>query len=80
MLDRFVCQLSQGAAVDEIDNIVNKAIQYTEEILTLAPCQYAIARDGLERMRDTLKTGAEEHEALRRLEKYLDELIRRVPN
>ena len=66
--------------MDKIDEIVDKAIQYTEDILARAPRHYSVAREGLERMRDNLKIGAEDHEALRKLENYLDELSRRFPN
>jgi hypothetical protein len=66
--------------VDKIEEIVDKAIQYTEDILERAPRHYRVAREGLERMRDNLKIGAEDHEALRKLEDYLDELNRRFPN
>jgi hypothetical protein len=66
--------------VDDIDKIVDKAIQYTEDILGRAPRHYPVAREGLERMRDNLKIGAGDHEALRRLEDYLNELGRRFAN
>ena len=66
--------------MDDIDKIVDKAIQYTEDILGRAPRHYQVAREGLERMRDNLKIGAGDHEALRRLEDYLNELGRRFAN
>jgi hypothetical protein len=67
-------------AVDRIDEIVDKAIQYTEDILGQAPHHYAVARKGLEQMRDNLRIGAEDHAALRKLEDYLNELGRRFAN
>jgi hypothetical protein len=63
--------------MDRIDEIVNKAIQYTEKILDRAPSHYAAARDGLERLRDNLTLGAEDHPALGRLDNYIGELMRR---
>jgi hypothetical protein len=66
--------------LDKIDEIVDKAIQYTEDILGRAPQHYPVAREGLERMRDNLEIGAEGHPALRKLENYLNELDRRFAN
>ena len=66
--------------MDKIDAIVDKAIQYTEDILTRAPQHYKVARQGLERMRDNLRMGAGDHPALRKLGDYLDELGRRYSN
>ena len=66
--------------MDKIDEIVDKAIQYTEDILGQAPRHYEVAREGLELMRDNLKIGAGDHEALRKLEDYLNKLGRRFAN
>jgi hypothetical protein len=63
--------------MDGIDDIVDRAIQYTEEILEQAPRHYEVAREGLTRMRDNLTIGAEDHPALGRLDEYIGELIRR---
>jgi hypothetical protein len=76
----LLCQPTQGVTVDKIEEIVDKAIQYTEDILQRAPQHYPVAREGLEQMRDNLKIGAGDHEALRKLEKYLNELERRFAN
>jgi len=63
--------------MDKIDEIVDRAIQYTEKILGQAPRHYKVAREGLEKMRDSLATGLENHPALGRLDKYIGELGRR---
>jgi hypothetical protein len=64
-------------ATDKIGQIVDRAIAYTEDILRNAPHHYRVAHDGLERMRQSLIPGAEEHPALRVLEKYILDLERR---
>lgn len=63
--------------MDKIDEIVDRAIQYTEHVLGQAPRHYDVAREGLERMRDNLTTGIENHPALGRLNNYIGELARR---
>lgn len=65
---------------DKIQDIIDRAIAYTEDILARAPRHYGVAREGLERMLQNLRHGAEDHPALQRLEDYLDELQRRFPN
>ncbi len=65
---------------DNIESIVDKAIAYTEDILSRAPRHYRVARQGLVTMRDNLRLGAEDHPALRRLEDYIEELDRRFAN
>ncbi|MGO9742107.1 MAG: hypothetical protein ACLPN5_11455 [Roseiarcus sp.] len=65
---------------DNIESIVDRAIAYTEDILSRAPQHYRVARQGLETMRDNLRLGAEDHPALRRLEDYIEELDRRFAN
>lgn len=60
--------------MDKIDQIVERAIAYTEEILARAPHFLDVAREGLERMRANLATGAPDHPALVRLQDYLREL------
>jgi hypothetical protein len=62
---------------DKIAKIVEHAIAYTEEILQKAPQHYQVALDGLERMRQNLMLGAEDHPALRILEDYIKLLERR---
>ncbi len=66
--------------VDKIEEIVDKAIQYTEDILQRSPRHYPVAREGLERMRNNLAIGAEDHPALHKLDEYLEELRRRYSN
>jgi hypothetical protein len=63
--------------MDRIDEIIDKAIKYTEKILARAPGHYAAAREGLERMRDNLMIGAADHPAIGRLDDYIGELERR---
>jgi hypothetical protein len=63
--------------MDNIDEIVDRAILYTEKILGQAPRHYPVAREGLERMRDNLTIGAQDHPALDRLDDYLGDLERR---
>jgi hypothetical protein len=65
---------------DRIQDIIDRAIAYTEDILARAPRHYGVAREGLERMLQNLKLGAEDHPALRHLEDYVHELQRRFPN
>ena len=62
---------------DKIAKIVESAIAYTEEILQKAPQHNQVALDGLERMRQNLMVGAEDHPALRVLEDYIKILERR---
>ena len=66
--------------MDKIEEIVDRAIKYTEDILQRAPQHYQASLDGLRRMRDNLQFGADDHPALERLNAYLDELSRRFPN
>ena len=66
--------------MDQIDDIVDRAIHYTERILSVAPHHYSAARDGLTTMRNNLTVGADDHPALLRLDAYLGELERRHPN
>jgi hypothetical protein len=63
--------------MDRIDEIVDRAIQYTEDILKQAPRHFRSARDGLVKMRDNLTFGANDHSALGRLDDYIGELDRR---
>jgi hypothetical protein len=60
-----------------IHRIVETATEFTNEALRRAPHLHPAALIGLERMRDSLKVGAPDHEALRKLESYLEELRRR---
>jgi hypothetical protein len=66
--------------MDKITRIVEQAIQYTEEILSREPKHFGAACDGLERMRNSLAIGAEDHQALGRLSAYIGELSRRFGN
>ncbi len=66
--------------MDRIDEIIDKATRYTEEILKRAPHLYSAAREGLEIMRGNLEIGAEDHPALRKLDGYLGQLGRRYSN
>lgn len=65
---------------DKIQEIVDRAIIYTEDILRRAPNHLGVAREGLERMRQNLRLGAEDHPSLERLEDYIKKLERRFAN
>ena len=65
--------------MDTIDQIVDRAIAYTRQVLEKAPRHWDVARDGLERMRQNLAEGAPDHPALERLEMYIAELLRTAP-
>ena len=62
---------------DKIEEIVDRAIAYTEDILQKAPQHYQVALNGLERMLQNLMLGAADHPALRKLEDYIKLLERR---
>ena len=66
--------------MDKIEEIVHRAVRYTEDILSRAPQHYRIAREGLERMCDTLAVCDAGDPALQRLRDYIHELERRVAN
>jgi hypothetical protein len=63
--------------VDKIDEIVERAIEYTEKMLAGAPGRYALAKEGLERMRNSFSLGADDHPAFSRLANYIVDLERR---
>ena len=60
--------------LDKIDDIVDKAIEYTRLVLLTAPEHGETARAGLETMRDNLILGAPDHPALARLSAFLTSL------
>ena len=60
--------------MDGIDDIVQQAIAYTDDLLSRSPGHYQIARDGLQRMRENLAQGAADHPALGRLDAYIADL------
>ena len=60
--------------MDKIDELVERAIAYTEDILARGPEHWESARDGLEKMRLSLEAGAPSHPALERLRLYVEAL------
>lgn len=70
-------QATPELGMDRIDEIVGKAIAYTEDILARSPEHIDTARGGLERMCRSLEQGAPHHPALERLRAYIEELQRR---
>jgi len=60
--------------MDKIDNIVDRAIEYTKRVLSTAPEHGQEARAGLETMRDNLTLGAPDHPALERLNVFIKSL------
>lgn len=60
--------------MDKIDDLVARAIAYTDDILSRGPEHWESARDGLIKMRESLEIGAPNHPALERLRLYIEEL------
>ena len=60
--------------LDEIDQIVEKAITYTRTVLQAAPEHLDGARAGLARLRSNLLLEYPDHPALERLRSFLDDL------
>ena len=58
---------------DKIDAIVDKAIAHTREQLESLRVDWAVARDGLERIHDSLALDAHCHPALDRLLDFIAE-------
>ena len=79
-LRRAIRKRVEEMTTDKIQDIIDRAIVYTEDILAQAPRHYGVAREGLEQMLQNLRIGAEDHPALQLLEDYLDELQRRCTN
>ncbi len=56
---------------DNIDEIVNRAIEHTLTILKTSRSEWSVARKGLEKIRDNLAFGAPDHPALERLTAFI---------
>ena len=63
---------------DRINEIIDRAVNYTEDILTRAPRHLRVARQELERMRHNLELDIGDHPALHKLTAYIEELEHRV--
>ena len=60
--------------MDKIDELVGRAIAYTEDILERGPEHWESARDGLTKMCESFELLAPKHPALERLRAYIREL------
>ena len=58
---------------DRIDEIIEKAIEYTDEILLRNTTQWLVARRGLLKMLADLQTGAPDHPGNERLKTFIAE-------
>jgi hypothetical protein len=58
---------------DRIENIVEKALLYTEEILAAAAADWSVARIGLSKMAANIRNAAPDHPALQTLVRYIEE-------
>ena len=56
---------------DRIDKIVKAAIEYTDIVLLNRTSDWATAREGLEKMLDSLKSGAPAHPGVERLRQFI---------
>jgi hypothetical protein len=59
---------------DRIDQIVDRAAQYTNAHLSNEATQWPAAREGLERILDDLGRRAPDHPGLLRLRRFIDDL------
>jgi hypothetical protein len=57
--------------------MVDRAIAYTEHVISTKPEHYRAARIGLQRIRDRLIQDHPDHPALARLNTYLEQLSKR---
>ena len=58
---------------DKVDEIIDRAIRFTETVLDRAPEMAAVAFDALSKMRVTLSDTLPTHPALEKLGAYLDQ-------
>ena len=59
---------------DRIDDIIDRAAEYTKALLSKEPDRWPAAREGLERILGDLRGGAPDHPGLRRLRRFIDDL------
>ena len=76
----LILTTNEGVYVDNVDEIIEKAISYTDDVLGRDPGFYTVAREGLERLRETLHARDRHNHAISKLDEYLNELRRRFPN
>jgi hypothetical protein len=62
---------------DRVDEIISRAIVYTQDILNGEFGDWAAAKAGLERMQDNLALDAPDHPAFERLSRFIAEQDRR---
>src|SRR5258708_14524802 len=62
-----------GNMTDRIDEIVEKAIEYTDEITLRNTTHWLTARQGLLKMLENLQTGAPDHPGYERLKTFIAE-------
>jgi hypothetical protein len=67
-------RVSSGASVSALDEIVDRAIDYTNRILNVMPSYREAAVAGLRRLRDGLAEKSPGDPALKRLDDYLEGL------
>jgi hypothetical protein len=68
-----------GARMDRIEEIVARAIGFTDLVLSSMPEHADLAIESLQRLRETLSTNLPGHSALKQLDEYLAEVERTDP-
>ena len=63
---------------DKVEEIVERAIEYTRPLLEYAPERWPAARSGLRRIHDDLVRDAPNHRALQRLTAFIAQWDRRA--
>jgi hypothetical protein len=67
-------RLTTEAPLTALNDLVDRAIDYTNKILRVAPSYRSPALDGLRKLRDNLANHAPDDPAIRKLDAYLDRL------
>ena len=60
--------------MNDLNDIVDRAIDYTHQVLRTMPSYRATAANGLRKLRDSLAAQAPEHPAIKRLDAFLESL------
>jgi hypothetical protein len=64
----------ENVMTDRIENIIDRAAEYTKALLSKDAGRWPAAREGLERILADLRGSAPDHSGLQRLRRFIDDL------
>jgi hypothetical protein len=70
----LVMSAREKGMTEDIDEIIDRTIEYTCDILSNNTVHWLTAREGLEKILITLQIGTPDHPGIRRLRRYIAEL------